>query len=88
MFKVTVSICSNLEGLRVLQEMEEYLRGKYEIVDICIIYPCGKKCKVCRTQKSYSDSISNSVYTATDYISQSIEPDVPVNVVYTTNFLL
>lgn len=85
MFKVTVSIRSNLKGLSVLQEMEDYLREKYEIVEICIIYPCGKKYKIDRTRKSTSSSMRNSLYTATDYIEQNNEP---VNVVYTTNFLL
>lgn len=84
MFKVTVSICSNLKGLKVLQEMEYYLRERYEIIDICIIYPCGKKYKIPRAKKSSSDYIRNSVYTATDYIQESNQP---VDVVYTNFFL-
>ncbi|EQK41295.1 hypothetical protein C672_3036 [[Clostridium] bifermentans ATCC 638] len=80
MFKVTVSICSNQRGLRNLQEFENYLRKKYNIINICITYPCRKK-----GYRNIDNSIQNATYGASDYIQPTGEP---VNLVYTVNFLL
>lgn len=84
MFKVTVSICSNQEGLRTLREFEYYLREKYKIINICIVYPCRKKGyikKACKNKRTSDNSIQNATYGANS-IQQTGEP---VNLIYTVD---